>query len=179
MDKKVTIDQYLKSLANLQYEMSNIAKDIAILAADEFDKNFDRQAFFNEKWKSSKYVQKENAEMSRKAGKSRKRKILQKSGALRKSIRYVINGKTITFGSSVKYAQIHNEGGTFTHPGGTAFFKKGNKFIWISNRKAYGKKYPRTKEHIIEIPKRQFVGEHPMLDKMIENEIINTIKNAL
>ena len=177
MDKKITIDQYLSDLANLQYEMSNIAKDIAVLAADEFDKNFDRQAFFNEKWRSSKYVDRENERMSKKE--SRKRKILQKTGALRKSIRYTINGRTITFGSSVKYAEIHNEGGDIEHPGGTAFFKKGDKMIWVSNRKAYRKKYPRTNPHTISIPQRQFVGEHPMLDKMIENEVINTIKNAL
>src|SRR5690606_28537629 len=44
------------------------------------------------------------------------RNILMDRGKLRNSIRGNINGGTITFGSDVKYAKIHNEGGSITHP---------------------------------------------------------------
>lgn len=152
-----------------------LPKDIAIIAADEFDRNFKRQAFFNRAWKPSKYVQNENA----KVGKSRK--ILIKSGALRKSVNYNVADTQISFYSAMPYAKIHNEGGVIDHPGGTAYFydKKKNKTIWISNRKAAGKDYPRTDKHKIPIPKRQFVGEHQMLNKTIEKEIERFINNIL
>ncbi len=168
--KTINLDKFIKELGK-SIDISATIKDIAILSADEFDKNFIRQSFFGEAWKPSKYVENENA----KVGKSRK--ILIKSGALRRSIRYRIAGNSIIFGSALPYAEIHNTGGTINHPGGTAFFRKGDKTIWISNRKASGKNYPRTKPHLIKIPKRQFVGEHQQLDKLVEKEILNNLLN--
>ena len=166
--KELNLEKYLQELDKAKVIIKELIKDIAVLSADEFDKNFDREAFFTEKWESSKYVERENRRMSEQKGKSWKRKILQKTGALRKSIRYVINGHTISFGSALPYAKIHNEGGNIKHPGGTAYIIKDKKAIWISNREAYGKKYPRTKAHTITIRARPFVGEHRQLIKEIE-----------
>jgi phage gpG-like protein len=69
----------------------------------------------------SKYVERENLS----AGK--KRNILQKNGYLRKSLQYELDGQSIIFSSNMPYAQIHNEGGKISHPGGTAFYKKKKK----------------------------------------------------
>ena len=157
--------QHLKQLETL---FQNLPQDIAVLAADEFDRNFERQSFFGNKWKPSEYVKR-----TRSGG-----KLLVKTGALRLSIAYKIIGARIEFSSRLPYAQIHNQGGVINHPGGTAYFKKKGETIWISNRKAAGKNYPRTKPHKINIPQRQFVGEHPKLDKMIEEEIEQQIMDA-
>lgn len=144
-------------------------KDVAVLSADAFDRNFATQSFFGKPWKPSKYTM--NNE-----GKSRH--LLHKTGALRMSIKYTILNNIITFRSAVPYANIHNAGGTINHPGGTAYIydKKKKRSIWISNRKASGKNYPRTKPHKIHIPKRQFIGDAPQLEKLIENVILKHIK---
>jgi phage gpG-like protein len=146
-----------------------------VLAADLFDQNFPKQAFFGTEWKASKYVERENSLVGR------NRHLLQKTGHLRKSIRYTYDRNSVTFYSNVPYANIHNEGGDIAHPGGTAFFKKNGNTIWVSNRKAQGKPYPRTKPHNIPIPQRQFVGDHSELQKeigkLIEEEIMKVVRS--
>ncbi|MGL4346488.1 MAG: hypothetical protein ACRCR9_00160 [Chitinophagaceae bacterium] len=56
---------------------------------EEFDRNFEKKGFFSTKWQKSKAV----------------------GGTLRKSIQSQINGNTITYTSSVPYANIHSNGG--------------------------------------------------------------------
>jgi phage gpG-like protein len=148
--------------------LSEFPNDVAIIAADLFDQNFERESFFGQAWKPSEYVKNK-----RSGG-----KLLQKSGRLRRSIRYQVRGKNIVFTSSVPYAEIHNQGGTINHPGGTAYFfnKAKGETIWISNRKAAGKNYPRTKKHDINMPKRQFIGNSPQLKKAIEMELDRVFK---
>jgi phage gpG-like protein len=169
-------DRFIRDLIALSNGIKGITKDIAVMAADMFDRNFERESFFGEKWTPSKYVAKDNA----KRGKNRF--LLQKTGHLRKSIRYSVSANTITFSSNLPYAAIHNEGGDIAHPGGTAyaFNKKKNQTIWISNRKAEGKDYKRTGPHTIPIPQRQFVGDHRVLEdeigKLIEEEISKAFK---
>lgn len=129
------------------------------------------QSFFGEPWAPSKYVERENLS----AGK--KRNILQKNGYLRKSLQYELDGQSIIFSSNMPYAQIHNEGGKISHPGGTAFYKKKDgELRWVSNAKAAGKNYARTKAHEITIPQRQFIGQHAVLDKEIQQLIDEVLK---
>jgi len=163
--------QFIRDLRELANSLDGIVNDIAVMSADAFDRNFEKQSFFGKPWKPSKYVERENAQ------KGKNRNLLQKTGHLRKSISYGIAGKNILFYSNVAYAGIHNEGGRINHPGGTAYFydKKKKRPVWISNRKAEGKNYKRTKAHGIDIPKRQFIGSHPLLYKMIEQHIEHEI----
>lgn len=163
--------QFIHDLKQLATALQGIVQDVAVLAADSFDRNFETQSFFGEKWKPSKYVERENA----KRGKSRF--TLQKTGKLRKSIRYGTAGNMIRFYSNMPYAEIHNTGGVINHPGGTAYFydKEKKQPVWVNNRTAYGKNYPRTKPHDIKIPQRQFIGNHKLLEKMIEEHIENEI----
>ena len=158
--------QFIHDLHKLANALRGTLNDIAVMSADAFDRNFEKQSFFGKPWKPSKYVEKENRQ------RGKRRFILQKTGHLRKSINYGFAGDTIRFYSNVPYALIHNEGGTIKHPGGTAYFydKKKGKPVWISNRKASGK-YKRTKPHTIEIPKRQFIGNHKQLENMIKEHI--------
>ena len=168
MEDLTGLNKDLKELAKRFKEKALDA--VKVLAVDEFDKNFERESFFGEKWKPSEYVKR-----TRSGG-----KLLMKDGHLRKSIQKpTISGDKIIFTSNVPYAEIHNEGGTIKHPGGTAYLKKKGETIWISNRKAAGKKFPRTRAHDIKIPQRQFIGEHKKLDKMIEDEIDSVIKKMM
>lgn len=164
-------------------------KDIKVEAKEEFDRNFQRQAFFNEKWKRRRYVRDET------------RGILQQSGTLRKSIRAeIIEGnKGVAFTSSVPYARIHNEGGTIT------VTRRMKGYFWIKYREAIGKRgytlkgeLRRTKKNRqlssdaefyramalkkvgskIVIPRRQFIGTHPDLEKLLQEIARENIKEV-
>lgn len=175
-------------------------KDIKVEAADEFDQNFNHQAFFNEKWARRKYNDDES------------RGLLVQSGTLRRSITAKITDRdSVLFQTTVPYAKIHNEGGTITV---TSRMKKYFwwKYITIvgSNRPkagtatTYSERFQRKKNGELRnnkrnrelteeakfykymalkkagtkiiIPKRQFIGNHPNLEKLLK-EIAE--KNAI
>lgn len=91
------------------------------------------------------------------------------TGHLMKDVRVLqkfSNG--VKVGTTLPYAKIHNDGGTINHPGGTSFFPKKGKIIWVSNRVAStlataGRKLPKTKAHRITIPARKFLGKSVQL----------------
>jgi phage gpG-like protein len=67
--------------------------------------------------------------------------LMLRTEALRSSIKSSIDGNTIKYTSSVPYANVHNEGGVVTKKSGKSF----------------------------KMPQRQFIGDHPQVDKIIEN----------
>lgn len=82
-----------------QQIFQNLLKDIKVELDDEFDRNFERKAFFNTQWKSAKF----NTIGS----------LMIRTGALRKSLQsQVISKNAIKWQSSLPYADIHNSGGT-------------------------------------------------------------------
>jgi len=93
----------------------------------------------------------------------------KQSGHLFKDIRVLSRTEnSVSVGTTLPYARIHNEGGTINHPGGTAFFKKKGKICFVSNRAAgklatEGHKLPRTRAHAIRIPQRKFLGMSQVL----------------
>lgn len=97
--------------------------DIRVEAKEEFDMNFKREAFFNEKWKR------------RKGDTDETRGLLVQSGTLRRSIRSQImeGGKGVEITSSVPYAKIHNEGGSIT------VTRRMKGYFWIKYRQAVGR----------------------------------------
>ena len=76
-----------------------ILKDIRVEMGDEFDRNFERQAFFSEAWQRRKSP-------TRPGG-----SILIDTGNLRRSIRSRTTEDSITFYTDLPYAAIHNDGG--------------------------------------------------------------------
>jgi phage gpG-like protein len=153
-----------------------ITNDLAVELAEEFDRNFERKAFFTEKWPTTKI---NNSRGS----------LLNRSGNLRRSIKYSVRDGMILFSSSLPYASIHNEGGEITV---TAQMKK---YFWAMYYKATGgittkanggesksKKNVRLTDeaakwkglalmkigHKIKVEKRQIIGEHPEVIKIVK-----------
>ena len=77
----------------------SILRDIQVELGDEFDQNFERQAFFTQAWQRRKSP-------TRPGG-----LILVDSGGLRQSIRSDIRDSSIVFLTDHPAAAIHNEGG--------------------------------------------------------------------
>lgn len=77
----------------------SILRDIQVELGDEFDQNFERQAFFSQAWQRRKSP-------TRPGGHT-----LVDTGTLRRSIRSEIRENSIVFMSDHPAAAIHNEGG--------------------------------------------------------------------
>jgi len=109
------------------------------------------------------------------------------------SIRYVPGEARVTVGTSVAYAEIHNQGGTVTsHPTVTP---KMRRFAWRQFFEAGGEKTPMapeaakwkalalTKKKKLDvtahIPKRQFIGTSKELDNAIRLTIDKEFTNIL
>lgn len=85
---------------NAQSIIKNILNDIRVELTDEFDQNFERQAFFSEKWQRRKSPVRNNG-----------RAIQTDTGQLRSSIKSRVTEKSVIFYSELPYAEIHNDGG--------------------------------------------------------------------
>lgn len=77
-----------------------ILQDMKVELSEEFDRNFERKAFFTEKW------------AARRPQKNPKGSLLLVTGTLRRSVQGRVEGDGVRFTSSVPYAAVHNEGGT-------------------------------------------------------------------
>lgn len=97
-----------------------ILSDIRVELGNEFDRNFERQAFFNEAWQRRKSP-------TRPGG-----TILVDTGTLRRSIRSRTTDDSITFYTDLPYAAIHNGGGEIVVTG------KMKRFFWHKYYEATG-----------------------------------------
>lgn len=154
--------------------------DIKIKISEEFDKNFERKAFFDQKWRQSRFFH-------------RKGSLMIRTGKLRRSIQSKITKNGIRFTSAMPYADIHNNGGEIT------VTEKMKRFFWAMYYKSAGAiKTTKTgkisqsgrNEKLraealgwkalalkkigskIKIEPRQFIGHHPQIDTAIR-EIVN------
>lgn len=169
-------------------ELSGVVRrilgDIRVELTDEFDRNFERQGFFTEGWKRRKSPTRGDGH------------ILVNSGRLRRRIKSRSDATSITFYSTSPYAAIHNEGGAIKV---TARMKR---FFWAKYREATGsfsyrkngglrntkrqrqlsanakfyKAMALKKEgSAIEMPRRQFLGMAPE----VEREVTKIIEDDL
>ena len=166
-------------MLNFDLFLSNILNDLRVELADEFDRNFERKAFFTEAWP---HVRREPGRGS----------LMLRTGALRQSIHAEVAGTQIRFSSSLPYASLHNAGGELT------VTPKMKKFFWAMHIKAKGgiattsRGAPRaTRANIaisqeaemwkrmalmkvgakIKIPRRQFLGHHGEVDRMVREVV--------
>ena len=100
--------------------MARILKDIQVEMSDEFDKNFERQAFSVRNGSDGKSHPDEG------------RAILTDTGALRKSIGSRTTVNSITFFTTLPYAAIHNDGGEIVVTG------RMKRFFWHKYYEATG-----------------------------------------
>ncbi len=164
-------------------------KDIKTEAKEEFDRNFQREAFFTEKWKRRRYAQDET------------RGILQQSGTLRKKHTGRDHGRQQ--GSSIYFIRslcqdTQRRWNHYRYP-------KDERIFLDQVQGSYGQNgiYPerelrRTRKNRqlssdaefyramalkkvgskIVIPRRQFIGTHPDLEKLLQEIARKNIKEV-
>lgn len=164
----------------------NILNDVRIELKDEFDRNFERKAFFDQSWPKNKLVNRKGSQMAR-------------TNNLRRSIRAVVKGGKIEFSSSLPYASIQNEGGEVTV---TAKMKK---YFWymyyqtsgkIANRKDGSARKTKSNTNLsiearqwknlalmkigqkMKIPSKRFIGPHPRVRSVIEEVVNDNLKEV-
>ncbi|WP_298663706.1 phage virion morphogenesis protein [uncultured Barnesiella sp.] len=160
--------------------IKRILRDIQVELGDEFDRNFERQAFFSEAWARRKSPNRPGGTL------------LIDTGNLRRSVRSRTTENSITFFTDLPYASIHNDGGEIVV---TAKMKR---FFWYKYYEAtgsFGRKKngecrndKRTRQlsteadfwrfmalkragTTIRIPRRRFLGAGPEVERIVR-EII-------
>lgn len=165
--------------------IKRILKDIRVEMGDEFDKNFERQAFFSEAWARRKSPIRNEG-----------RAILTDTGQLRRSIQSRTTENSITFYTDLPYAEIHNDGGEIK------VTKKMKGYFWHKYYEATGsfgrkkdgslrkdKKNARLNDEAefwkfmalkkegstIKIPRRRFLGTSPEVEQTVREIIEENI----
>ena len=154
--------------------LNHILTDTKVKLTETFDRNFERKAFFDDKWANTLIP-------------NRRGSLMMRTGTLRRSIRSNIEGTTIRWTSSVPYADIQNNGGE------VEITAKMKRYFWAMYYKAIGtakgrkgatqKVFSVEAEHWkalalkkvgdkLKIPKRQFIGDHTEVKRMV-NDIVN------
>ena len=169
-------------------------RDVRVELLEEFDRNFEREAFFNERW------------VRRKHHDDRSRGLLVRTGTLRRSLRAeVTDRRSVRFFTDVPYAHIHNEGGTIT------VTRRMKNYFWVqymtivgSKHGTFAPKLRRKKDGTLRndkrnrklsseaafykamalkpvgskivIPKRQFIGRHAEVERILKEIAENNLK---
>lgn len=169
---------------DVQKIIARIQQDIRVEMTDEFDRNFERQAFFSEAWQRRKSP-------TRPGG-----SILIDTGRLRRSVSSRTTENSITFYTDLSYAAIHNDGGEIR------VTKKMKRYFWHKYYEATGsfgrrkngekRKDKRTVQltgeaefwkfmalkkegSMIKIPRRRFLGVSPEVEKAVREIIEENI----
>lgn len=178
------IANILKTM-DLQQFHKNVLNDVRIELKDEFDRNFERKAFFDKSWPKNKLLNRKGSQMAR-------------TNNLRRSINAKVTNGMIQFSSSLPYASLQNEGGevTVTH--------KMKKYFWymfyevsghIKLRKDGNARKSKSNTNLsieaqqwknlalmkvgtkMKIPAKQFIGEHPRIKQVIEDIVNDNLKD--
>lgn len=163
----------------MQDFIKNIISDVRIDLTDEFDRNFERKAFFDKPWENTSIP-------------NRKGSLMMRTGKLRRSVRSKQTNNEITWSSSLPYASLQNEGGE------VIVTEKMKRFFWAMFYKANGavtktkkgdaRNNDRNKKLTAEaatwkalalqkvgakmkIKQRQFIGDHPQVRQRIEHVV--------
>ncbi|KMQ70323.1 hypothetical protein [Chryseobacterium koreense] len=167
---------------DLQTFHQNIIKDVKTEMMDEFDRNFERKAFFDQAWPKNSLI-------------NRKGSMMARTNNLRRGYQAKIQGEKIAFTNSMPYASIQNEGGEITV---TAKMKR---YFWAMYYQAAGgivfniktKAAAKTKKNRalsieaeqfkalalmpigkkIKIPSRRVIGPHPRVIEVISGVVNN------
>lgn len=169
---------------DVQIIIRHILQDLQVELKDEFDQNFERQAFFSEAWQRRKSPLRPGGT------------ILVDTGQLRSSIMSRTTDNSITFYTTLPYAEIHNDGGEIV------VTEKMKRFFWHKYYAATGSlgrkkdgSLSRAKRTVqlsteaefwkfmalkkkgtaIKIPRRRFLGTSPEVEKTVREIIEENI----
>lgn len=129
--------------------------------------NFSKERFVKKNWLGTNYKKWEPKKQNSKGS------LMVKSGRLKRSIRKLkVTRNSVTIGTDVPYAEIHNEGGTISK---TTTVKQ-------HTRKRKGRvesvrSHSRTTNTTM--PQRRFIGAPPALTKRIERMLTKKLTEAL
>lgn len=175
----------------LETALRAIIEDIRVELAEEFDRNFERQAFFTEAWQRRKSPGREGGA------------ILIGTGRLRRSLRSEARHDSVVFSSDHPAAAIHNDGGEIVvtakmkryfrarfyeaqglkrgSGSGTALHRRplsdGGFYAWTEKMKRspeaefWRLMAMKRVGSVIKMPRRRFIGESPEVEKMVEKII--------
>ena len=101
---------------NINKIIKSILRDIQVEMTDEFDQNFEWQAFFSEAWQRRKSPARDEG-----------RAILTDTGQLRRSIKSRTTDTSVIFYIDLPYAAIHNDGGEIV------VTQRMKRFFWVLN----------------------------------------------
>ena len=152
------INQIERALAEV---MHLLPQQIGMMAV-----NFAKQRFVDQNWLYTSPQPWEKRKRNRRGGKARQRgAVLVDSGRLKRSIRIIsVSSDSVTIGTDVPYAQVHNDG------------YNGKQYVKAHSRKGRTVKAHRRN---MKMPKRQFLGNSAALTREIEKFITDEIKNAI
>ena len=179
----------LKEIEKALVDMFNgLPQQIGMLAV-----NFSKQRFVDQAWHDTAVEPWEKRKRPRRGGKKRQQgAVLVDSGRLKRSIRIVaVTPTSVTIGTDVPYAQIHNDGYK-----GTQQVKAHSENVKGHKRKQKvkgknGKTKTKTvivKAHIrhvkahtrnMNMPRRRFLGESAELERQITEFILGEIQSAI
>jgi phage gpG-like protein len=174
------MEGFIKDMRIMAGQLNGFIKELPQLAGaemlDSVDDNFRTESFFGAPW-APRVVQKGNDG----------RAILVQTGYLRRSLQLKTSGLTVTIFTDAPYAEIHNEGGTIQgavqveaytrHVYNTSEVqgpkrKDGERDKRYKQRTRESKGTQQVRAHTrnvhLEIPQRQFMGEHPELDSRLK-----------
>ncbi|ODS78567.1 MAG: hypothetical protein ABS44_21700 [Chryseobacterium sp. SCN 40-13] len=157
-----------------------ILNAVKVEAAEEFDRNFERKAFFDRKWPGVKRPNKKGS-------------LMMRSGGLRRGQRSTIQGDTIRFTNSKPHANIHNNGGQLTVTAAmkkffwAMYYKNANQVVYsvktrqakstkrnanLNNEAAWWKSLALMKVGSkVNIPQRQWIGPHPKINEIVKKHV--------
>lgn len=163
----------------MQDFIKNILADLRVDLTDEFDRNFERKAFFDKSWNETSISNKRGS-------------LMMRTGKLRRSIKSRESKNELTWSSSLPYASLQNEGGEII------VTEKMKRFFWAMFYKSNGavsktkkgdaRNNDRNKKLTAEaaiwkalalqkvgakmkIKQRQFIGDHPQVRQRIEHVV--------
>ena len=140
---------------------ADILSDMRVELSDEFDRNFERKAFFSDKWKPRAHDYNRGS-------------LLIVSSAMRRSAQGQVSGNGVRFSSSLPYTALHNEGGKIT--------------VTAKMKRFFRAKYKETKDEswrrmalmkvgkVITMPERRFIGDGPDTQRIIRGVIDDNLK---
>ncbi len=174
--------------------LKQVLQDVKVDATQHFDRNFERKAFFNQKWPTSKMQ-------------NRRGSLMMRTGALRRSLQSNIQSNQIVWKSSLPYANLHNQGGKvivtdkmkrffwamFYKSDGAVTMKRDRSGTVQTRNTERNRKLSTEAEQwkalalqktgaTMKIQKRQFIGSHPIVRGIViraVNKNVSEINNII